>query len=267
MKKFQIISLSIIIFVLGGYFLFHDNHLQRNLPGPKLLIPTKDFRNERTSSIPLVYTTGNEFHLTIPKNEELVQNQNEIIVINKSIDNSLSYRQKIINKNKNVFKLHTDFDIELRKNSVFNSLKNQCHALSSEKLTPTTLKSAFKKDHSFNYNSKSSSELGTCSKYLSNDEIPLVNRAVNEDEKNFPLAFAILVYHNFVQLEQLFRVIYRPQNFYCFHIDASAEITFKKIVSTPVITRGGCLKDFAKFLFKSIEYLKLEIPFRVAVHV
>ena len=48
-------------------------------------------------------------------------------------------------------------------------------------------------------------------------------RAVSKSEENFPLAFGFLIYHNFVQFEQLFRSMYRTHNFYCIHLDAKAD--------------------------------------------
>ncbi|XP_075259110.1 beta-1,3-galactosyl-O-glycosyl-glycoprotein beta-1,6-N-acetylglucosaminyltransferase 4-like [Convolutriloba macropyga] len=46
--------------------------------------------------------------------------------------------------------------------------------------------------------------------------------SLTEEEKNFPIAFSLVVYHNFEQIEQLFMSIYRTSNFYCIHIDNSA---------------------------------------------
>ena len=40
--------------------------------------------------------------------------------------------------------------------------------------------------------------------------------------RQFPLAFAILMYENVQQFERLLRLIYRPQNFYCVHVDNDA---------------------------------------------
>ena len=40
--------------------------------------------------------------------------------------------------------------------------------------------------------------------------------------RQFPLAFSILMYENVEQFERLLRVIYRPQNFYCVHVDNDA---------------------------------------------
>ena len=42
-------------------------------------------------------------------------------------------------------------------------------------------------------------------------------RPVNEMEANFPIAFGMLIYKQFDQFEQLFRILYRPYNFYCLH--------------------------------------------------
>ncbi|CAF3700939.1 unnamed protein product [Adineta steineri] len=40
--------------------------------------------------------------------------------------------------------------------------------------------------------------------------------------RQFPLAFNILLHDNVQQFERLLRLIYRPQNFYCVHVDSSA---------------------------------------------
>ncbi|KAK6170994.1 hypothetical protein SNE40_019263 [Patella caerulea] len=40
-----------------------------------------------------------------------------------------------------------------------------------------------------------------------------------EEEKQFPIAFNILLYKEVEQVEILLRIIYRPQNYYCLHID------------------------------------------------
>jgi hypothetical protein len=40
--------------------------------------------------------------------------------------------------------------------------------------------------------------------------------------RQFPLAYTILMFENVEQFERLLRVIYRPQNFYCIHVDNDA---------------------------------------------
>ncbi|GAB1610376.1 N-acetyllactosaminide beta-1,6-N-acetylglucosaminyl-transferase-like [Argonauta hians] len=45
---------------------------------------------------------------------------------------------------------------------------------------------------------------------------------ISPEEYDFPLAFSILFYKDFVQVEKLLRAIYRPHNWYCLHIDAKS---------------------------------------------
>ena len=42
------------------------------------------------------------------------------------------------------------------------------------------------------------------------------------EEKDFPIAFSILMYQNLEQTERLLRLIYRPQNVYCIHVDGKS---------------------------------------------
>ncbi len=43
--------------------------------------------------------------------------------------------------------------------------------------------------------------------------------SLSEEEQDFPIAFSILMHKNVEQAETLLRLIYRPQNTYCIHID------------------------------------------------
>ena len=52
----------------------------------------------------------------------------------------------------------------------------------------------------------------------------------SEKEKLFPLAFSILAYHNYDQLEQMLLAIYRPHNYYCLQIDKTAGSVFQSKV-------------------------------------
>jgi len=45
---------------------------------------------------------------------------------------------------------------------------------------------------------------------------------VTDDERQFPIAFSLLTYENLEQTERLLRLIYRPHNVYCIHVDASS---------------------------------------------
>lgn len=46
---------------------------------------------------------------------------------------------------------------------------------------------------------------------------------IGEDERDFPLAFSILVHTSVDQVERLLRALYRPHNSYCIHVDANAD--------------------------------------------
>ncbi len=51
---------------------------------------------------------------------------------------------------------------------------------------------------------------------------------ITQEESNFPLAFSILTFEQVEQTERLLRAIYRPQNFYCIHVDLKAKEIIKK---------------------------------------
>ncbi|XP_046841236.1 N-acetyllactosaminide beta-1,6-N-acetylglucosaminyl-transferase-like [Xenia sp. Carnegie-2017] len=50
--------------------------------------------------------------------------------------------------------------------------------------------------------------------------------ALDAKERDFPLAFSINVYKHVEQFERLLRAIYRPQNFYCIHVDKKSPDIF-----------------------------------------
>jgi len=45
---------------------------------------------------------------------------------------------------------------------------------------------------------------------------------ITEEERRFPIAFSLLTYENLEQTERLLRLIYRPHNVYCIHVDAKS---------------------------------------------
>ena len=49
-----------------------------------------------------------------------------------------------------------------------------------------------------------------------------------DEERQFPIAFSLLTYENLDQTERLLRLIYRPQNIYCIHVDAKSPAVFYK---------------------------------------
>ena len=46
---------------------------------------------------------------------------------------------------------------------------------------------------------------------------------LTELERDFPIAFSLLMYKDAEQTERLLRAIYRPQNFYCIHVDFKSD--------------------------------------------
>ncbi|BFZ09659.1 hypothetical protein BsWGS_12698 [Bradybaena similaris] len=71
-----------------------------------------------------------------------------------------------------------------------------------------------------------------CKRFL--DERGYIMNPLSFEELRFPIAFSILVHTDMEMAERLFRAIYRPQNYYCIHVDAKSEeiyAAFRKIVS------------------------------------
>ena len=64
-----------------------------------------------------------------------------------------------------------------------------------------------------------------CQQYRSERFSETFHRADNSRNEQFPLAFSLLMHENVEQFERLLRLIYRPQNLYCIHVDASASDT------------------------------------------
>ncbi|XP_052811889.1 beta-1,3-galactosyl-O-glycosyl-glycoprotein beta-1,6-N-acetylglucosaminyltransferase-like [Mya arenaria] len=53
-----------------------------------------------------------------------------------------------------------------------------------------------------------------------------ITDAFTEEEKQFPIAFSILIHTEVKQAETLLRAIYRPQNLYCIHVDTKSSAAF-----------------------------------------
>jgi len=67
-------------------------------------------------------------------------------------------------------------------------------------------------------------------KTLFNEELNEIK--VTQNELNFPLAFAILTYQHVEQIHRLLRLIYRPQNFYCIHIDTKSSREYRRAIES-----------------------------------
>ncbi|KAH9509278.1 Beta-1,3-galactosyl-O-glycosyl-glycoprotein beta-1,6-N-acetylglucosaminyltransferase [Bulinus truncatus] len=55
---------------------------------------------------------------------------------------------------------------------------------------------------------------------------------LTSEEGAFPIAFSMLVYKDVEMVERLLKSIYRPQNYYCIHVDKKSDEQFMKAVST-----------------------------------
>ncbi len=59
-------------------------------------------------------------------------------------------------------------------------------------------------------------------------------KSVSAEEAQFPIAFNILMHKDLTQVERLLRAIYRPQNIYCFHVDAKVSQSLMDAVKSLV---------------------------------
>ncbi|KAH3870381.1 beta-1,3-galactosyl-O-glycosyl-glycoprotein beta-1,6-N-acetylglucosaminyltransferase-like [Dreissena polymorpha] len=50
-----------------------------------------------------------------------------------------------------------------------------------------------------------------------------IEHHLTEVERDFPIAFSLLMFTDIEQSERLLRAIYRPQNFYCIHVDSKTD--------------------------------------------
>ncbi|XP_059142242.1 beta-1,3-galactosyl-O-glycosyl-glycoprotein beta-1,6-N-acetylglucosaminyltransferase-like [Physella acuta] len=53
-----------------------------------------------------------------------------------------------------------------------------------------------------------------------------ITSSLSAEEEEFPIAFTIMAYKDSEMVERLLRAIYRPQNYYCIHVDASSDSGF-----------------------------------------
>ncbi|CAL1532952.1 unnamed protein product, partial [Lymnaea stagnalis] len=56
--------------------------------------------------------------------------------------------------------------------------------------------------------------------------------SLTEEEREFPIAFSILTFKNSEMVERLLRAIYRPQNYYCIHVDLKSPDSFFLSISS-----------------------------------
>ena len=54
--------------------------------------------------------------------------------------------------------------------------------------------------------------------------------ALSAQEAEFPIAFSMLMFKDVEQFERLLRAVYRPQNYYCIHVDSKSPAVVHKAV-------------------------------------
>ncbi|GFR72327.1 beta-1,3-galactosyl-O-glycosyl-glycoprotein beta-1,6-N-acetylglucosaminyltransferase, partial [Elysia marginata] len=72
--------------------------------------------------------------------------------------------------------------------------------------------------------------------------------SLSQEEADFPIAFSLLVYKDVEMVERLLRSVYRPQNFYCIHVDKKAQPKFYKAVHAV----ASCFPDNVRIASRQI---------------
>ena len=53
---------------------------------------------------------------------------------------------------------------------------------------------------------------------------------LSQEEADFPIAYSILIFKDIEMFERMLRAIYRPQNYYCIHVDKKSSAEYKAAV-------------------------------------
>jgi len=59
-----------------------------------------------------------------------------------------------------------------------------------------------------------------------------ITSSLTLEEKHFPIAYSIVTFKDFEMFERLLRAVYRPQNYYCVHVDRKSGPEFFEAVSS-----------------------------------
>ncbi|XP_005066422.1 N-acetyllactosaminide beta-1,6-N-acetylglucosaminyl-transferase isoform X2 [Mesocricetus auratus] len=71
-------------------------------------------------------------------------------------------------------------------------------------------------------------EKPSCAEYVTQSHY--ITAPLSQEEVEFPLAYVMVIHHNFDTFARLFRAIFMPQNVYCVHVDEKATAEFKGAV-------------------------------------
>ena len=75
------------------------------------------------------------------------------------------------------------------------------------------------------------------------------DQILSTEEVEFPIAYSLLLYQDVEQAERLLRAIYKPQNYYCIHVDADSP----RVVHDAVEGIAGCFDNV--FVVTRKEYI------------
>lgn len=71
--------------------------------------------------------------------------------------------------------------------------------------------------------------------------------AVSPAEADFPIAYSMVVFKDVEQVERLLRAIYRPQNYYCVHVDTKAsKQVCDQVLCNCILSENVVVVDFAQ---------------------
>ena len=76
-----------------------------------------------------------------------------------------------------------------------------------------------------------------CSAFLQSEGFLL--KALSSEEKNYPIAYNIIMHKDGAQFLQLLRTIYQPQNSICIHIDQKSSTDLRDMVASVVDCLDG----------------------------
>ncbi|XP_056273189.1 beta-1,3-galactosyl-O-glycosyl-glycoprotein beta-1,6-N-acetylglucosaminyltransferase 3-like [Pseudoliparis swirei] len=67
-----------------------------------------------------------------------------------------------------------------------------------------------------------------CPSYI--EKRGFITAPLSEEEKNFPIAYSMVIHEKIEMFERLLRAVYNPQNIYCVHVDQKVTKEFQKAV-------------------------------------
>lgn len=90
------------------------------------------------------------------------------------------------------------------------------------------------------------------------DMFGYLNYEVTQEENDFPIAFSILMHENVEQMERLLRMIYRPHNVYCIHVDFKASTDIQNAVRAIIQCFQNVILSVKQIAVRWAEYTVLE---------